>query len=1136
MNREDRNVLRMKERERRNQEIQQGEDAFPPSSPLFAEPYKVTSKEDKLSSRIQSMLGNYDEMKDFIGDRSIPKLVAIPKPTVPPTADEKSNPNFFEQRHGGSHQSSKWTPVGPAPSTSQSQKRSSGLQSGHSSQRTSAGGSSGTNSSGQRHDRDSYSSSGSNSRKKGQHGSEHSKSRSSSPGKPQAVSSLSSSHSRSHGNDHHSKEHQRSKSPRDPDANWDSPSRVPFSSGQHSNQSFPPSLMSKSSSMLQKPTAYVRPMDGQESMEPKLSSEHYSSQSNGNSMTELKPSSKAHLTKLKIPSQPLDASASGDVSCVDEILKESQQSSFGPGEQKRYNPSKTSNGHQSKSMLKDDLKLSSSEDSDGEQDCDKTMPRSTPGSNSEPSHHNSEGADNSRDDSSSHSGSESSSGSDSESESSSSDSEANEPSQSASPEPEPPPTNKWQLDNWLNKVNPHKVSPASSVDSNIRSSQGYKKEGREQGTGNSYTDPGGPKETSSTTPGRDSKTIQKGSESGRGRQKSPAQSDSTTQRRTVGKKQPKKTEKAAAEEPRGGLKIESETPVDLTTSMPSSRHKAATKGSRKPNIKKESKSSPRPTTEKKKYKSASKSSQKSREIIETDTSSSDSDESESLPPSSQTPKYPESNRTPVKPSSVEEEDSFFRQRMFSPMEEKELLSPLSEPDDRYPLIVKIDLNLLTRIPGKPYKETEPPKGEKKNVPEKHTREAQKQASEKVSNKGKRKHKNEDDSRASENKKPKTEEKNSGGHKPSSNRESSKQSAAKEKDLLPSPAGPVPSKDPAKTEHGSRKRTISQSSSLKSSSNSNKENSSSSSKNSFSTSKQKKTEGKTSSSSKEVKEKAPSSSSNCPPSTPTLDSSKPRRTKLAFDDRNYSADHYLQEAKKLKHNADALSDRFEKAVYYLDAVVSFIECGNALEKNAQESKSPFPMYSETVDLIKYTMKLKNYLAPDATAADKRLTVLCLRCQSLLYLRLFKLKKENALKYSKTLTEHLKNSYNNSQAPSPGLGSKAVGMPSPVSPKLSPGNSGNHSSGASSASASGSSVTIPQRIHIMAASYVQVTSNFLYATEIWDQAEQLSKEQKEFFAELDKVMGPLIFNASTMTDLVRYTRQGLHWLRQDAKLIS
>uniref|UniRef100_A0A8B9SLJ5 AF4/FMR2 family member 4 n=1 Tax=Anas platyrhynchos TaxID=8839 RepID=A0A8B9SLJ5_ANAPL len=1160
MNREDRNVLRMKERERRNQEIQQGEEAFPPNSPLFAEPYKVTSKEDKLSSRIQSMLGNYDEMEDLLGDRSQQKLVGIPKPTVPSATDEKSNQSFFgDQRHNtSSHQSSKWTPVGPAPSTSsQSQKRSSGLQSGHSSQR---GSGNNTSSSGQRHDRDSYSSS--SSRKKSQHGSEHSKSRSSSPGKPPAVSSLSSSHSRSHGSDHHSKEHQRSKSPRDPDANWDSPSRVPsFSSGQHSNQSFPPSLMSKSNSMLQKPTAYVRPMDGQESMEPKLSSEHYSSQTHSSSVNELKPSSKAHLTKLKIPSQPLDASASGDVSCVDEILKEmshswpppltaihtpcktepskfpfptkeSQQSSFGTGEQKRYNPSsKTSNGHQSKSMLKDDLKLSSSEDSDGEQDCDKTVPRSTPGSNSEPSQHNSEGADNSRDDSSSHSGSESSSGSDSESESSSSDSEANEPSQSASPEPEPPPTNKWQLDNWLNKVNSHKVSPASSVDSNIPSSQGYKKEGRDQGTGSGYADQSGSKDSISSTPGRDSKPTQKGSEGSRGRQKSPAQSDSSTQRRTVGKKQPKKAEKTSVEEPRGGLKIESETPVDMATNIPSNRHKAATKGSRKPNIKKEPKSSPRPTTEKKKYKASSKSAQKSREFIETDTSSSDSDENESLPPSSQTPKYSESNRTPVK-SSMEEDDSFFRHRMFSPMEEKELLSPLSDPDERYPLIVKIDLSLLSRIPGKPYKDADAPKVEKKTVPEKHTRESQKQPSDKSSTKGKRKHKNEDENRASESKKTKLEEKAPSGHKTSSSRESLKPSAVKEKDLLPSPAAPVLQKD-SKQEHGSRKRTVSQSSSLKSSSNVSKDSSGGSKSNS--SSKQKKMEGKGSSSTKETKEKILNNSSNCPPvSAPSTESSKSRRAKLVFDDRTYSADHYLQEAKKLKHNADALSDRFEKAVYYLDAVVSFIECGNALEKNAQESKSPFPMYSETVELIKYTMKLKNYLAPDATAADKRLAVLCLRCQSLLYLRLFKLKKESALKYSKTLTEHLKNSYNNSQAPSPGMGSKPVGMPSPVSPKLSPGNSGNYSSGAANPSGSGSSVTIPQRIHQMAASYVQVTSNFLYATEIWDQAEQLSKEQKEFFAELDKVMGPLVFNSSIMTDLVRYTRQGLHWLRLDAKI--
>ncbi|KAG8578796.1 hypothetical protein GDO81_010621 [Engystomops pustulosus] len=1136
MNREERNVLRMKERERRNQEIQQGEEAFPSTSPLFAEPYKVTSKEDKLSNRIQSMLGNYDEMKDMITDP--PLSLGISK-HPPPPSDDKSGQGFYaDQRHSSSHQSSKWTPVGPAPSTSsQSQKRSSSsTQGGHS--RSSSGSSS------QRHDRESYSSS----RKKSQHGSEHSKSRSISPAKQAA---LNSSHSRSHGIDHHSKDRQRAKSPRDPDANWDSPSRAPsFSSGQHSSQAFPPSLMSKSSSMLQKPTAYVRPMDGPESMETKLASEHYSSQSQGHSMNELK-SSKAHLTKLKIPSQPLDASASGDVSCVDEILKEmthswpppltaihtpcktepskfpfptkeSQQSSFSNSEQKRYSAStKASNGHPPKCTLKEDLKLSSSEDSDGDQDCDKTVPTNTPGSNSEPSQPNSEGAENSRDDSSSHSGSESSSGSDSESESSSSDSEANEPSRSASPEPEPPPSNKWQLDNWLNKVNPHKVSPASSVESNIPSSQGYKKDVQEQVTGANYTEPSGPKESNNSTPVRESKVAQKGSEGSRGRQKSPAQSESTSQRRNVGKKQPKKLEKTTVDAPRRELKIESITTAEMTTNLPANRHKAATKGSRKPSIKKEPKSSPRPAAERKKYnKNSSKPSQKSKEFIDTDTSSSDSDEIESLPPSSQTPKYSESNRTPPAKPSVEEDDTIFRQRLFSPMEEKELLSPLSEPEDRYPLIVKIDLSLLSRIPGRPFKETEPPKVEKV-APEKHSKESQKQT-EKPPSKGKRKHKNDDEVRGNESKKQKLEEKSS-NHKTSS-RESAKQNPVKEKDPLPSPAPPALQKD-SKSE---RKRTVSQSSSLKSGSSGSIKDSSKSN----SSAKQRKTEGKSSNTTKEPKEKA-SNNSAAVAFIPPIDS-KSRRARLTFEDRNHSADHYLQEAKKLKHNADALSDRFEKAVYYLDAVVSFIECGNALEKSVQESKSPFPMYSETVELIKYTMKLKSSSAPDATAADKRLGVLCLRCQSLLYLRLFKLKKESALKYSKTLTEHLKNSYNNSQAPSPGMGSKSVSMPSPVSPKLSPGSSNNYTSSVSSSSGGTSSVTIPQRIHQMAASYVQVTSNFLYATEIWDQAEQLCKEQSEFFTELDKVMGPLIFNSSTMTELVRYTRQGLHWLRLDAGL--
>ncbi|KAG7252836.1 hypothetical protein CRUP_017131, partial [Coryphaenoides rupestris] len=152
---------------------------------------------------------------------------------------------------------------------------------------------------------------------------------------------------------------------------------------------------------------------------------------------------------------------------------------------------------------------------------------------------------------------------------------------------------------------------------------------------------------------------------------------------------------------------------------------------------------------------------------------------------------------------------------------------------------------------------------------------------------------------------------------------------------------------------------------------------------------------------------------------------------------------------------------------------------------------------------------------------------------------RLKQEDkSLSHHKNSSSKEYNSQSNTQAPSPGMGnSKAASMPSPVSPKLSPGSAASYSSSASGGGggSGSSSVTIPQRIHQMAASYVQVTSNFLYATEVWDQAEQLAKEQKEFFVELDKVMGPLIFNTSSMTELVRFTRQGLHWLRLDAKLI-
>lgn len=46
-----------------------------------------------------------------------------------------------------------------------------------------------------------------------------------------------------------------------------------------------------------------------------------------------------------------------------------------------------------------------------------------------------------------------------------------------------------------------------------------------------------------------------------------------------------------------------------------------------------------------------------------------------------------------------------------------------------------------------------------------------------------------------------------------------------------------------------------------------------------------------------------------------------------------------------------SDKVSKSFNYLDAAMSFMECGIALEMDPQTPKSAYSMFSETVDLIR-----------------------------------------------------------------------------------------------------------------------------------------------------------------------------------------
>ncbi|XP_023261085.1 AF4/FMR2 family member 3 [Seriola lalandi dorsalis] len=248
------------------------------------------------------------------------------------------------------------------------------------------------------------------------------------------------------------------------------------------------------------------------------------------------------------------------------------------------------------------------------------------------------------------------------------------------------------------------------------------------------------------------------------------------------------------------------------------------------------------------------------------------------------------------------------------------------------------------------------------------------------------------------------------------------------------------------------------------------------------------------------------------------------------DTPHHAEYYLHEAKRMKHRADAMVDKLGKAVNYVDAALSFMECGKAMEEGPLEAKSPYAMYSETVELIRYAMRLKSHSGPGARQEDKQLAVLCFRCLALLYWQMFRLKKDHALKYSKVLLDYFKSSPKVPTTPPcwNDSGKGAGGPPSSLSPNAKHLGRGSHGG-----STSPSLISIPQRIHQMAANHLNITNSVLYSYEYWEVADNLAKENKEFFNYLNTLSGPLTLHSS-IAHTVQYTRQALQWIRISAKL--
>uniref|UniRef100_A0A803TNA0 AF4/FMR2 family member 3 n=1 Tax=Anolis carolinensis TaxID=28377 RepID=A0A803TNA0_ANOCA len=308
------NMLRRKEWERRNQDIQHDDGLFNTSYSLFSEPYKVTNKGDELSSRIQSTLGNYDEMKELLTDRSNQShLVGVPKPCVSQTSVTKAEEHFTADPKPHTQASICSPPTSlPVPPSGQLNKATTmGWQkSGYTLESQPRGA---------KH-RHGLSDSHCNDFKiaNQKNNLEKVKLYSSSPSSPSSstatqgllpsapVDSI--------------RTQQQPKLSCGADVGVQAQERTAMHSNGHCVQNFPPS---KPSIVQQKPTAYVRPMDGQdqapdESPRLKVPAETSMVCSSYRGT----PSAKTDSTRTKSKPTKCDISKAGDDSCVEEILRE----------------------------------------------------------------------------------------------------------------------------------------------------------------------------------------------------------------------------------------------------------------------------------------------------------------------------------------------------------------------------------------------------------------------------------------------------------------------------------------------------------------------------------------------------------------------------------------------------------------------------------------------------------------------------------------------------------------------------------------------------------------------------------------------------------------------------------------------
>lgn len=249
--------------------------------------------------------------------------------------------------------------------------------------------------------------------------------------------------------------------------------------------------------------------------------------------------------------------------------------------------------------------------------------------------------------------------------------------------------------------------------------------------------------------------------------------------------------------------------------------------------------------------------------------------------------------------------------------------------------------------------------------------------------------------------------------------------------------------------------------------------------------------------------------------------------------------YLSEAKRLKHAADREGDHLAQAMLYLEAVLFFLLTGDTMERDPITEKAAFTMYKDTLSLIKYiSSKFRSqqqHLTVQGSTHSK-VAILSLRCQSLIYLKLYKMRRHDIKDVQRIIAEY-------NQKPNQPVSADMVNgnTPSPLSPTSVGSQSSGYCSGQTNQTGPipGSSVNsspspclfMPVHVHMAFQKQATLFNHLLNCHDLWEQADNLviRGNHTDFFIDLDHDNGPMTLHSS-LYNVVKYVQAGIQKLRR------